>query len=52
VVKRAEMMRKEWWKLKSIKATINDIISLGVLQNRELAGWWAATATPIPSLVR
>jgi hypothetical protein len=50
VVKRAEMMRKEWWKLKSIKATINDIISLGVLQNWELAGWWAATATPIPSL--
>jgi hypothetical protein len=37
--KRAKMMRKKWWKSKSTESTINDLVSLGVLQNRELAGW-------------
>jgi hypothetical protein len=37
--KRAEMMRKEWWKSKSTEATINDLVGLGMLYNRELAGW-------------
>jgi hypothetical protein len=52
--KRAEVMRKEWWKLKSTESTINDLIGLGVPHNRELAGWWPAGSDiyPIPSLVR
>jgi hypothetical protein len=37
--KRAEVMRKEWWKLKSTESTINDLVVLGVLHNQELAGW-------------
>jgi hypothetical protein len=37
--KRAKMMRKEWWKSKSTEATINNLIGLGVLDNRELARW-------------
>jgi hypothetical protein len=37
--KRVEMMRKEWWKSKSTESTINDLVGLGVLHNRELAGW-------------
>jgi hypothetical protein len=40
--KRAEMMRKEWWKSKSTGSTINDLVGLGVLHNRELAGWQPA----------
>jgi hypothetical protein len=31
--KRAEVMRKEWWKLKSTESTINDLVGLGVLHN-------------------
>jgi hypothetical protein len=52
--KRAEMMRKEWWKSKSTEATINDLIGLGVLHTGSLqdGGQQAVTATPIPSLVR
>jgi hypothetical protein len=38
VAKRAKVMRKEWWKSKSTESTINDLIGLGVLHNRELAG--------------
>jgi hypothetical protein len=37
--KRAEMMSKEWWKSKSTELTINDLVELGVLHNRELLGW-------------
>jgi hypothetical protein len=47
--KRAEMMRKEWWKLKSTKATINDLIELGMLHNRELAGWQPADGDSYPN---
>jgi hypothetical protein len=36
--KRAKVMRKEWWKSKSTESTINDLVGLGVLHNRELAG--------------
>jgi hypothetical protein len=38
VAKRAKVMRKEWWNSKSTESTINDLIGLGVLHNRELAG--------------
>jgi hypothetical protein len=47
--KRAKMMRKEWWKSKSTEATINDLIGLGVLHNRELAGWWLAGGDSYPN---
>jgi hypothetical protein len=47
--KRAEIMRKEWWKSKSIEATINDLVGLGVLHDRELAGWRPAGSNGYPS---
>jgi hypothetical protein len=37
--KRATMVRKEWWKSKSTKSTINNLVGLGVLHNQELARW-------------
>jgi hypothetical protein len=37
-MKRAEVMKKEWWKLKSIEVSINDLVSLGVLHDKELGG--------------
>jgi hypothetical protein len=54
VTKRDEMMRKEWWKLKSTESTINDLVKMGVLHNRELAGWRPTDCDnyPSPSLVR
>jgi hypothetical protein len=48
-VKRAKMMRKEWWKSKSTKTTINDLVGLGVLQNRELAGWHPVGSDSYPN---
>jgi hypothetical protein len=47
--KRAEMMRKECWKSKSAESTINDLVGLGVLHNRELAGWRLAGSDSYPS---
>jgi hypothetical protein len=47
--KRAEIMRKEWWKSKSIEAPINDLVGLGVLHDRELAGWRPAGSNGYPS---
>jgi hypothetical protein len=47
--KRAEVMRKEWWKLKSTESTINDLIGLGVLHNWELAGWRPAGSDIYPN---
>jgi hypothetical protein len=47
--KRAKMMRKEWWKSKSTEATINNLIGLGVLHNRELAGWRPAGGDNYPN---
>jgi hypothetical protein len=49
MTKRAEMMRKEWRKLKSTESTINDLIELGVLHNQELAGWWPADGDSYPN---
>jgi hypothetical protein len=48
-VKRAEMMREEWWKSKSTESTINDLIGLGVLHNRELARWRPAGSNSYPN---
>jgi hypothetical protein len=47
--KRVEMMRKERWKSKSTELTINDLIGLGVLHNRELAGWRLAGSDSYPN---
>jgi hypothetical protein len=47
--KRAEMMRKEWWKSKSTEATINDLVGLGVLHNWELAEWRPAGGDSYPN---
>jgi hypothetical protein len=47
--KRAEVMRKERWKLKSTESTINDHVGLGVLHNRELAGWHPASSDSYPN---
>jgi hypothetical protein len=38
VAKRAEVMRKEWWKSKSTESTINDLVGLGVLHDKALRG--------------
>jgi hypothetical protein len=37
-LKRTEVMRKEWWKSKSTESSINELIGLGVLHNKELRG--------------
>jgi hypothetical protein len=47
--KRAEVMRKEWWKSKSTESTINDLIGLGVLHNQELARWRPASSDSYPN---
>jgi hypothetical protein len=39
VMKRAEVIRKEWWKSKSTKLSIKELISLEVLHDKELRGW-------------
>jgi hypothetical protein len=47
-MKRAEVMRKEWWKSKSTELSINDLISLGVLHDKELGGWRALESESVP----
>jgi hypothetical protein len=49
VEKRAEMMRKEWWKLKSTESTINDLVGLSVLHNWELARWRPVGSNSYPN---
>jgi hypothetical protein len=49
VLKREEMMRKEWWKSKSTESTINDLIGLGMLHNQELARWRPAGSDSYPN---
>jgi hypothetical protein len=36
--KRVEVMRKEWWKSKSTESSINELVALGVLHDKELRG--------------
>jgi hypothetical protein len=49
VAKRVEIMRKEWWTSKSTESTINDLVGLGVLHNRELARWRPAGSDSYPN---
>jgi hypothetical protein len=48
VMKRAKVMRKEWWKLKSTESSINDLVSLSVLHDKELGGWRASESESVP----
>jgi hypothetical protein len=45
---RAEVMRKEWWKSKSTESSINDLVGLGVLHDKELRGWRASESESFP----
>jgi hypothetical protein len=47
-MKRAEVMRKEWWKSKSTESSINDLVGLGVLHDKELGGWRASESESFP----
>jgi hypothetical protein len=47
-MKRAEVMRKEWWKSKSNESSINDLVGLGVLHNKALRGWRASDLESFP----
>jgi hypothetical protein len=44
MVKRAKVMRKEWWKSKSTELSINDLVGLGVLHDKALGGWRASNS--------
>ena len=46
--KRAEIMAKEWWKSKSNAHTIEDLIAMGVIHNKELNGWRAPEGESYP----
>ena len=48
VQKKAGVMAKEWWKSKSNEQTIEDLITMGVLHNKELAGWRALECEGYP----
>ena len=39
--KKARVMAKEWWKSRSNEQTIEDLVIMGVLHNKELVGWRA-----------
>jgi hypothetical protein len=47
-MKRAEVMRKEWWKSKSTESSINDLVGLAVLHDKELRGWRASESESVP----
>jgi hypothetical protein len=46
--KRAEVMKKEWWKSKSTKSSINELVGLGVLHDKALGGWRASDSESFP----
>jgi hypothetical protein len=48
VMKRVEVMRKEWWKSMSTESSINDLVGLGVLHDKELEGWRASKSESVP----
>ena len=37
--KKGGVMAKEWWKSRSNEQTIEDLVAMGVLHNKALAGW-------------
>ena len=41
-------MVKEWWKSKSNEQTIEDLVTMGVLHNKELTGWHAPEGEGYP----
>ena len=46
--KKTGVMAKEWWKPKSNEQTIEDLVTMGVLHNKELAGWRAPEGEGVP----
>ena len=46
--KKAGVMAKEWWKSRSNEQTIEDLITMGVLHNKALAGWHAPEGESFP----
>jgi hypothetical protein len=46
--KRAKVMKKEWWKSKSTESSINELVGLGVLHDKELGGWRALDSESFP----
>ena len=46
--KKAGVMAKEWWKSKSNEQTIEDLVTMGVLHNKELVGWHAPEGEGVP----
>ena len=47
--KKAGVMAKEWWKSRSNEQTIEDLVTMGVLHNKELAGWRAPEGEGYPN---
>ena len=46
--KKAGVMAKEWWKSRSNEQTIEDLVAMGVLHNKALAGWHAPEGESFP----
>ena len=46
--KKAGVMAKEWWKSRSNEQTIEDLVIMGVLHNKALAGWRAPEGEGYP----
>ena len=46
--KKIGVMAKEWWKSKSNGQTIEDLVTMGVLHNKELVGWHAPEGEGVP----
>ena len=46
--KKAGVMAKEWWKSRSNEQTIEDLVAMGVLHNKELVGWHAPEGEGYP----
>ena len=46
--KKTWVMAKEWWKSKSNEQTIEDLVNMGVLHNKELIGWRAPKGEGYP----
>ena len=46
--KKAGVMAKEWWKSRSNEQTIENLVTMGVLHNKELVGWRAPESEGYP----
>ena len=46
--KKGGVTAKEWWKSRSNEQTIEDLIAMGVLHNKALAGWRAPKGESFP----